>query len=202
MPRADDWGHAIRAEALGLGLNGVRGRLAYRVPVGPLLVGVYANPSGWSKGRSYLEAFVQPLYLPTEHLDFTIGRRLGGGTCTFALEEVASGGVDMADGGAFLDAHNDPAALLAAQWWKNRADIRMIEVEAYSLIWCGRRDEALAVLDLIGTLSMTYDWEHECADRATAIRRLEERSATDATDQLVEWCEESAVHLGLATTGS
>lgn len=60
MATADTWGRLIQQASPDPGATAVRGRLAYRPPVESVLSGIYANPSGFTKGASYLEAFASP----------------------------------------------------------------------------------------------------------------------------------------------
>jgi hypothetical protein len=56
---------------------GVRGSLVYRRPVGDLLYALSFDTSSFTSSRIFVEAFVQPLFVPVDGLWFTFGDRLG-----------------------------------------------------------------------------------------------------------------------------
>src|SRR4051794_12366566 len=56
----------------------VRGSLVYRQPVGDLLYALSFETSSFTSSRIFVEAFVQPLFVPADCLWFTFGDRLGG----------------------------------------------------------------------------------------------------------------------------
>src|SRR3954466_5856650 len=55
----------------------VRGSLVYRRPVGDLLYALSFDTSSFTSSRIFVEAFVQPLFVPVDCLWFTFGDRLG-----------------------------------------------------------------------------------------------------------------------------
>jgi hypothetical protein len=54
-----------------------RRSLVYRRPVEYLLYGLSFDTSSFTSSRIYVEAFVQPLFVPAEGLTYTFGDRLG-----------------------------------------------------------------------------------------------------------------------------
>jgi hypothetical protein len=56
-----------------------KGALVYATPLDYLLRGFYFEPSGSDPSSFYVWTFIQPLYVPTRHIYFTFGRRLGKG---------------------------------------------------------------------------------------------------------------------------
>src|SRR5439155_25246024 len=56
----------------------VRGSLIYEAPVEDILKGFNADTSAFTAERVFVEVFVMPLYVPSEHLVLNIGIRLGG----------------------------------------------------------------------------------------------------------------------------
>ena len=55
----------------------VRGSLVYRRPVGELLYALSFDTPSFTSSRIFVEAFVQPLFVPVDGLWFTFGDRLG-----------------------------------------------------------------------------------------------------------------------------
>jgi hypothetical protein len=203
MATANEWGRLIERRAVpALGPVAVRGRLVYRVPVDGILAGIYADLSGFTKGASYLWVFAQPFYVPSEHLDFAIGTRLGGGAHAYTLEGLATNDAATYMGPAeeFFTRHGTPASLLGQSDWKDRANIRMVEVEAYPLVWCDRSDEARQVLSVVDDLPTSYDWEREVAERTCHVDELLGSSVAAARPQLEHWRDETVAHLNLPTT--
>src|SRR5262245_24785188 len=56
----------------------LKNRLVVRVPLGNILCGVLFESSAFSKGAFCVDIFVQPLYVPSEHLVLTFGMRVPG----------------------------------------------------------------------------------------------------------------------------
>jgi hypothetical protein len=54
----------------------VRGNLIHEQPVGSMLRAIFFDSSAFSKTTIYPGVFVQPLYVPRDHLTLTYGRRL------------------------------------------------------------------------------------------------------------------------------
>jgi hypothetical protein len=55
----------------------IKGALMFIQPLGDTLRGFHWEPSGFSKKEFYVNAFFLPLYVPTKHLHFTFGHRIG-----------------------------------------------------------------------------------------------------------------------------
>lgn len=72
------WSRLARAHLLpALPGYAVRGRLIFRTPIEMLLVGLACEPSAFAKELFTVHAFVQPLYVPSNHITFSLGDRLG-----------------------------------------------------------------------------------------------------------------------------
>ena len=56
----------------------LKNRLIVKVPIGHILCGILFEPSAFSKEPFYINVFVQPLYVPSEHLVLTFGIRVPG----------------------------------------------------------------------------------------------------------------------------
>ncbi len=56
----------------------LKNRLLVRLPVGSILGGVLFEPSAFAKEPFYINIFVQPLYIPSEHLVLSFGERVLG----------------------------------------------------------------------------------------------------------------------------
>lgn len=190
------WGRALADVGHpALGPWSREGRLAYHVDDG-VLRGLYAEPSR-SKGRSYVWAFCQPLYVPADHLVLTLGRRLGGGSRLFSIEDLVGGDFDqlVRESTTFLQDHGSPAGLLKHLDLERAGDVRAIEVEGLSLAWCERDEDALRCLGRVDDLSATYEWEREVAERLASFRQLLEGDPEGARHQLTAWQNSTAASL-------
>lgn len=56
----------------------LKNNLLVRAPIGCILCGILFESSAFSKESFYINAFVQPLYIPAEHLVLTCGMRVPG----------------------------------------------------------------------------------------------------------------------------
>lgn len=190
------WGRALaEAGEPALDRSSVQGRLAYQVDDG-VLRGFYAEPSR-NKARSYVWAFCQPLYVPTEHVVLTVGRRLGGGSRLFSIDDLGGRDFDTLVRGSttFLRDHGSPAGLLKHLNLDRPEDVRAIEVEGLSLAWCERDEDALRCLGRVDDLSATYEWERDVAERLARFRQLLKADPEGARHQLNAWHDATAASL-------
>lgn len=145
------------------------GKLLYHVPVGNILRGFIFDTSGFSAEAFYPEVFVQALYVPSDHLNLTLGRRfLGVWKFDPELEQQLGQKLlhEMLETGVpFLQRYAGPEGI-ATELRRNpalRSNPRLREVLAYSLLILGRNDEGLDELDkllaMLEPLSQAGSWE-------------------------------------------
>jgi hypothetical protein len=152
-------------------LDGFRadGKLLYQAPVANILRGFIFDSSGFSAEAFYPHVFVQPLYVPRDNLDLTLGERFLGAwkfdpeheqqVAQKLLYEIFRTGLPLLrrqaePGGIVEQLRRNPAL---------RANCRLQEVLAYSLLILGRNDEGLDELDkllaMLEPLSEARSWE-------------------------------------------
>lgn len=152
-------------------LDGFRaqGSLLYQIPVGKILRGFIFDSSGFSAEAFYPQVFVQPLYVPRDHLDLTLGKRFLGvwkfeperehQVAQKLLHEIFKIGLP------FLHRHAGPEGIVD-EVNKNPAlskNCRLRETLAYSLLILGRNDEGLDELDkllaMLEPIAEAREWE-------------------------------------------
>jgi hypothetical protein len=142
----------------------VRRSLVYRRPLGHFLCGLSFDTSSFTGSRFFVEAFVQPLFVPEQGLWFTFGFRLGDDfwdldednpDLTFAAiaEEASRRAVPLFDELADLDRF----CTLVPEWATARPrkldslgsldDPVVTEALGYAEILRGRKNEGLRLLD-------------------------------------------------------
>jgi hypothetical protein len=67
----------------------ISGQIVALVPISHTLRGVLFEPSG-AAGAVYANAFVQPLFIPADHISLALGWRVGGGAHVWEMDSSAS----------------------------------------------------------------------------------------------------------------
>jgi hypothetical protein len=184
------------------------GNLIYRVPVGEILLGFLFDRSAFSAESFQPQAFVQPLYIPSEHLVLNLGERFGGvwkfqagGEQTLAqrlLHAIHDTGLP------FIAKLSSPSQLVQIirkeRPWLDRSDY-LQQVVAYSLILLGKNDEALESLDkLAETVNPINDvrpWVKKIHTDVGVLKQAMMRDPEDARRMLRRWTEETRQKLHL-----
>ena len=176
--------------------------LLYLTPVRHTLRGVLLNRSGDHRAF-YVTVFLQPLFVPADHIVLNLGWRLGGGSHTW-----------NADADGVLD---DLAARLRGEAWPFLSPIESVDdvvvairklnkpadgyaqqALAYSLARAGCTQEAINELErFVGGLNPEIKWQREAADRAIRLISLLTADDAEAQRQLRAWEEQTARSLGL-----
>jgi len=196
-------------------LPGMRfaGSLFFVDPPEYLLRGLYFEGSDFDRTAFTVYAFVQPLYVPKDHIYFSYGDRLGclgGGAERWWNMEASTEPTVMAEvlqlireeGLPHLEQLKTPADLAA---WTQRqshaaGDPNYLEALGYSLALEGRIPEALEALDRVSRLPPPYgpdSWEHAVRRRVAEMRELLARDPEQARRVLDEWTAATATALRL-----
>ena len=169
--------------------------------------------SDFSPTKFNLTAFVLPLYVPTRHLYFTFGDRLG------ALSGRPEKWWDASEPGweqdvvsqieeealPFFDRVRDPhalAAYIASHLEKPmRSDPRIAEVRGYSLILGNQWSEGNS--ELVSALAMAVQlgeesWAQESAERMTTVISDSAKDRDRVIDQFRQWRNQNYQTLKLA----
>jgi len=145
------------------------GKLLYQVPVGNILRSFIFDSSGFSAQAFYPHVFVQPLYVPRDHMDLTLGARFLGAwefdperdqqMAQKLLHEIFRTGLPL------LRRQEGPEGIVE-ELRRNPAlgvNCRLQEVLVYSLLLLGRNEEGLDELDkllaMLEPLSEARSWE-------------------------------------------
>lgn len=152
-----------------------------------------------------VEAFAQPLFIPSEVIHLSLGTTLGEfefddhDTKALMAEILARA---EKEGRAFLARVSDCAALAKTvlEMPEDRMDPNLGgEIRACCMIWIGRtgdgRTELEAVADRLRDFGV--EWEFDLLDRVTQLLQTLERSPDEARDLLRTRAEETARALGL-----
>ena len=190
-----------------------RGSLVFAEPVEWLLRGFTYEDSGHSGKDFYLWAFVQPLYIPVDHIVLSYGKRLGGPSHHWSVDQLSEpeGREQLTEavrreGLSFLESFRGPkefareAEKMADSGPKNP---RFHEDAAYAHLIAGERDVARRHLQDIQELVDTsaQGWQAELRTRAEQILEL----IADGGDPIAEldaWRPHTAFRLGLQAPAS
>jgi hypothetical protein len=145
------------------------------------------------------------LYVPTTHVGFTFGRRLGDGSGKrwnlndAQLRDELLGYIQR-DGLPFLNGVQEPFQVTTAiQQLGANSDPYRLEAMAYSLAMADDFPAAQQNLNrLVTTLDTSIPWQAEMSDRATHLgQKLLGRDPQAAKQQLSEWEQSTRKNLGL-----
>jgi hypothetical protein len=185
-----------------------KGSLLYDASLEQLLRGFYFEASGWNKEIFYLWVFVQPLFVPSDHFSFLLGKRIGSSTGLRLVkgceEQVMSRVLAciQEEGLPFLSTLSSPIdiAKRAKQIHPNSHDPYIMESVAYALILAGLESQAKEEMAHFLTLQekeAKYDWQFEQIKRVQLMKVALAQSPEIAVQLLMEWREYSLKKLGL-----
>lgn len=182
-----------------------KGHLIYRVPVNAVFSGFIFDSSGFSADSFNPSAFVQPLYVPSEHFTMTLGQRLLGvwkfrsddqGLADALLRSIKKEGLPL------LDALGTPEKLARdAETLKNSSNHYVRQAAAYSLVWIGRDQDAVRRLDellaILLEMSSSRKWALAVRTEVAGLREMLSKDPQGARALLNRWAEETRIKLGL-----
>lgn len=177
--------------------------LLYLTPVGHVLRGVLFDRCS-DKRAVHANVFLQPLFVPVNHVALNLGWRLGGGSRAWNIDneaELGQLGVLIRDEAfPFLKGIDSIGDIIEAirslaytgdGYWK--------ESLAYALALSGQVREATVILEeLLGLFDHEIEWQRQAADRAMLLMSLLSQSAVTAQAQLRSWEDETIRSLGLS----
>jgi hypothetical protein len=194
-----------------------KSRLLFRTPVEHLLCGFYFDSSAYVKERFYLEVFVQPLYLSSDHIVLTFGGRMRTGGI---LREITSESIEgkvltaiQSEGLPFLSKFRMPADMAFACeqpsafsndfCWPTE-DINVWETAAYSWFLAGNMRKSLEYLKRIDLNVQHGDdkrgWVLDLQNRANHISAmLRDENEKGVRSLLNSWEAETARSLGITS---
>lgn len=184
----------------------LRGTLMFVQPLGNTLRGFHWEPSAFSKTDFYVTVFFLPLYVPTKHLHFTFGHRVGRNRrwCSGSLDLERSLGLEMQKEVPFLNSlktAKEVAKALEPLTKPNEAGIvnpHCYEAFAYSLVQAGEIAAASNAIDkLLSNVNLAVGWESEIASRAQQIRNAILKHPENAQELMAVWESETIRNLKL-----
>jgi len=180
---------AIRSAVPGLR---EKGRILAATPRGRLLRGIYLEDTS-DPHRVYVWAFVQPLFVPSTTVVLSLGRRLGNGSRTWAVDDADAAAAAARDEGMpFFEPVDSAQALWSLGFLDGRSDEYSREVRAYSLVASGQLYEgAQALRELARSLAGGTAWMIEMRKRAEQLATLAETNPTAADALLATWESET-----------
>lgn len=189
----------------------VKGALMFIQPVGDTLRGFHWEPSAFSKKDFYVNMFFLPLYVPTKHLHFTFGHRVGRNKRWTAesteLQDALSS--EMQKEVPFLRSlktAKDVANALEPLTKPNEAGYvnpHSYEALAYTLVRTGETTAAGYLIDtLLKRANLAVNWEREIASRAQLMKNNLLEEPEKAQELLAAWESETIRNLGLETLSS
>lgn len=183
-----------------------KGWLLYEQPVGHVLRGFCCDDSGFDPNKFAVIVFFLPLYVPTKHLHFNMGKRLKdarGCDIWWNLNDPQLRDELLAyihrDGMPFLDGVAEPHDVVnAIQRLGADSDPYKLEALAYSLAMSDDVSLAQEALSrLTNGLDASVSWQAEMIERATQLARKLSVNPKEARRQLAEWEEISIKHLAV-----
>lgn len=173
----------------------VQGRsLAYRLPVGRVLMGVLAEGSA-SKGRRYIWRLTMPLFEPSEVLNLSYSERVGGGSNAVHVGEPAAFTAALMEAIRWLPVEEDEIARLAQLDIKG--NIRASETAAYANTYLGDVERAARIVESALDLPVQRDWEMQVRERLHGFRGLLRQGQAHAVERLDAQAAETARALRL-----
>lgn len=195
----------------------VKGELLLMQPLGHMLRGVCFNRS--INPRSfYVEIFLQPLFVPLQHIAFNIGWRLRKQDGKFESWDADAPNLiedlieslkhemlpffsriytfqDMAIAIGSIHKIKGPVPKLIVG---TSRDSYVLQAFAFALAFGGEVEQACNALDrLLGLLNVKIPWQLEMANRAQMMKSLLISNPAVARNQLENWENETIHNLGL-----
>ncbi len=194
---------------------GFRKSLLYSQPIGNILRGFSFDSSRFDANTFYVEAFVQPLYVPSTFIYYLFGQRLTSRTgqlwritpeteTAVILDVLAS---LKKEGLPFINYIRSPRDLgEKASLVGGRSDIpHAMEAVAYSLVLAGEDAKALAALDQLDALCRIHlasaPYLGETVQRSATIRASLTHDPPAAIALLQQWCVQTRTALRLPEEG-
>lgn len=177
----------------------IRGRLMFIPPAAHILRGICFEPSAFDKKSFYVNVFVLPLCVPTQHLYFNFGKRVGTEWNADAPDVFSKVGSALKrEALPFLsrvESLHDFVELAMSFSLQNPHT-----PEAIAYAWARAGNVALATEELerlVRLLDAKIPWQRAMAERAETLKAKLLADPVEAQRQLEAWENESAKNLGL-----
>jgi len=182
----------------------IKGSLIFVPPVRTLLRGISFEGSSFDKASFYVNFFVMPLFVPTEHLYFNFGNR---------VRHRKGGDRWSREDPGLVEELGDALKQQALPFFSRATDlVSFAELAAsfssrnphtpnaigFALARAGRGNQAIDVLDQVLThLDLSVAWQHTIADLSRRLKTMLIEDPEKAQGQLETWENETVRNLGL-----
>ena len=179
-----------------------REQLIFMHPIRDTLLGIFFDRSA-SPRAFYVQLFAQPLFIPKEHIVFTLGWRIGGGSWDADAPELLAKLGDALKGEAvpFLSKIKSPSDVAKVAIELNEpGDLNLRRVIAYSLARSGETEKAIhAFKGFLQTMpaEIKADWLKEDAQRAELLLKELQTDPEATQRRLQAWEKETLKNLRL-----
>jgi len=163
-------------------------RLAYRAPVGRILLGVLAEGSA-AKGHRYIWRLSVPLFEPSEEVVLSYSERIGGGSSSVEVEDEAALAWAVTQAVRSLPSEESEMARLAAL--SPGPNLRISETAAYANTYLGNVERATAIMCAAQASTDDREWAGEIRER---LQRFEELLRDEGQARAVECLDAQAAH--------
>lgn len=193
------------AKQLAIEMPGFRakGSLLVLMPLHHTLRGICLERSGTAK-QFYVWVFLQPLFVPSEHITFNIGWRVGGGCHTWSTDAegltVRLTAALKKEAYPFLSGVNTLRDLADATMSLNKTgDLRVQEAIVYISIRLLAVSQAKIEIKRLRALlhPRHFDWQREMLERVELFEGLLESDAVGLENRFNSCESETAENLGL-----
>lgn len=176
-----------------------KGPMMLRVPIGSILNGLYFESHSHEATLFYLWVFCLPLYVPTKHVTFNFGHRLGfswTSTDTELLPKVVH--EIKKDALPFLSRCSSLSDFLEMAKADSSRNPHTTNEIAFTLVMMDRFQQAIETFDiLLQQVDRKVQWEADLGERASKLKALLSSNPVLAQEQLKRWEEETVRNLGL-----
>lgn len=164
------------------------------LPINHFLRAIYFESSGIDRRSFYVWVFFQPLFVPTQNVNFNLGFRLRDTEGNERWHADAPnliatlGQALQAQALPFLEAIGSPRAAAEMALSLGVTNPHVQEAVAYSLVLGGEINKAIGAIDrLIVGLDLEMPWQREIADRSQTLKYKLVSNPANALRQLQEW---------------
>lgn len=172
-------------------------------PLGHILRGICFDNSCFKPKGFFVHVFVQPLFVPCNHIALNFGWRIGGGSPMWnadapnLLSELSNGLRQEAL--PFLASVRNPDDLASSTVGvRKTGDPYVQQAIAFGFALVGNIERATATFDLLlRLLDVQIGWQKEMAERAAKLKAELLTDPAGVRRQLGSWEAETAKNLGL-----
>ena len=182
----------------------VTGPLVFQKPLKHFLRGLCFDGSSFSKDRFYIQVFAMPLYVPHDHIAFTLGNRIRCGRSEGWDNHSGSLLVDLKiafhqQAEPWLADHDELSKCVDKLSSQGDGNPNHAIAAAFGELLLGKTSKAMRSIEsLIQRVDRTVKWQQVIAEQAQHIEGLVRESEIKAREQLEAWEQETLRALKLS----